>query len=364
MSEYFRQLFINDTPLLDVRAGTEYEKGAFPTATNIPVLNNQERHDVGVIYNKHGPASAEALGHRLVSGAVRQQRLQQWIRFIEENQNTHLYCFRGGKRSGIVCEWLNEAGFRVPRIDGGYKAMRSFLLNQFTTLPSLLMVSGHTGVGKTEFLNNFTGSIDLEGLANHRGSAFGKRLQGQPAQIDFENALAIEIIKRISKDQLPVVLEDEGRLIGRIMIPNNVKAAMDTSPVVVLTEDRNSRVERILRDYILSQYDDLETLYGAEAIRYLGKQLLTATDAIRKRLGGVTHKNVRKLVSQALSQHELGKPDAHRSWISVLLEVYYDPMYSYQLRQKQERIVFQGSREAILDWYTVNNSFPDPTPVH
>ena len=169
MSEYFRQLFINDTPLLDVRAGTEYQKGAFPTATNIPVLNNQERHDVGVSYKKHGPLR---LKHWVTdwfpelyvnnacnngSGLSRQTRIHICTASAVVNVQN---CLRMAGRSRVSCpenRWRLQSHALIPAQPVLY-------------LPSFLMVSGHTGVGKTEFLNSFTGSIDLEGLANHRGS--------------------------------------------------------------------------------------------------------------------------------------------------------------------------------------------------
>jgi tRNA 2-selenouridine synthase len=348
---FLTSVFVNDTPLLDVRAQIEFDKGAFPGATNLPILNDQERHEVGISYKNDGPEAAEQLGHQLVSGAQRDRRIQQWVEFINEHPGAVLYCFRGGKRSQIACQWLEQAGYAIPRISGGYKTMRNFLLEQFTALPALLIVSGRTGVGKTDLLASFETSIDLEGLANHRGSAFGKRINGQPAQIDFENALAIELLRyRNSEYESPVVLEDESRLIGRIQIPVPLKAEMDRAPIVVVQESLEDRVERILRDYILSQFSDLESVYGDQALVQLSEQLLGATDAIRKRLGGVAHQRVRKMVADAIETQRHGDPTAHRAWICELLQHYYDPMYDYQLQQKQDRVIFEGSREAIVEW--------------
>ncbi len=351
MSKTLEQLFVGDTPLLDVRAEVEYQKGSFPSATNIPILNDQERHDVGISYKDDGPEQAELLGHQLVSGQERQSRIERWVHFVSQSSSAHLYCFRGGKRSQIACDWLRQAGHPVPRISGGYKAMRTFLLDQFTALPPFVIISGHTGVGKTDLLGDLDGSIDLEGLANHRGSAFGKRLGGQPSQIDFENALAIGLLKNRAAQHGTTVLEDEGRLIGRIQIPTAMKQAMDTAPVVVLEEPQEDRVTRILRDYIVAQHDELQALHGAEATELLATQLLTAVDAIKKRLGGVAHKELSARVRDALQQHRLGDITGHRIWISTVLETYYDPMYRYQLEQKSERIVFRGDRQAVIDWY-------------
>ena len=349
MTKLFHQLLTRNIPLLDVRAEIEYAKGAFPHATNIPILNNQERREIGLCYKHRGPQAAETLGNELVSGTVREERLAQWITFVKQYPEAYLYCFRGGKRSQIACDWLSAAGVPVPRIPGGYKAMRSYLVDSFADTPHMVVVSGHTGVGKTDLLQHISSSIDLEGLANHRGSAFGKRLEPQPTQIDFENRLAVAVLK--NQDSPPIVLEDEGRLIGRIQIPAVFKDAMNTAPVVVLKEPIEQRIDRILHDYIVAQFNELQTAHGAQAHQILSEQLLTATDAIRKRLGGMVHQQVRLLVSNALQQHASGNIEGHRSWIGMLLQQYYDPMYSYQLAQKQDRVVFSGSSEEIRDWF-------------
>ncbi len=350
MSESFKQLFLTNTPMLDVRAPVEFRKGSFPSATNIPVLNDDERHDVGVCYKLEGPAAATELGHRLVTGANRQAKLDSWTQFVRANADTHLFCFRGGQRSRIACQWLAEAGIDVPRIEGGYKAMRAYLLAQFDSLPPILIVSGYTGVGKTDLIEHLASSIDLEGLANHRGSAFGQRVAGQPSQIDFENALAIELLKRQQPGAHGIVLEDEGRLIGRIQIPVPVKRAMDNAPVVVLQEQTGDRVARIHRDYILGQFAELQQHDPVSALDLLAAQLLTATDGIRKRLGGTRHTAVRAAVEDALAHHRCGDLDQHRIWIEMLLRDYYDPMYAYQLAGKKDRIVFQGDRRSVLEF--------------
>lgn len=348
MNRSVTQLFLEDTPFLDVRAESEFSTGAFPGSTNIPILNDDERHQVGICYKENGPESAETLGHQLVSGEVRETRLDRWVSFIEKNPNAHLYCWRGGKRSRIACEWLRAAGHEVPRIDGGYKYLRNVLLEEFQDLSPIVVVSGNTGVGKTDLILKVDDSIDLEGLANHRGSAFGKRVAPQPSQVDFENAVAIDLIKK--RPASFIVLEDESRLIGRIQVPHELKRAMDAAPVVVLNEPLEQRIERIRRDYIISQYDELCELNADRAIELLSEQLLSATDAIRKRLGGVNHQEVRKMVENALIQHAKGDLEAHRHWIGFLLNNYYDPMYHYQMDKKKERVVFAGNRKEIIDW--------------
>ena len=126
-----KKLFLDNIPLIDVRAEVEFSQGAFPSARNFPILNDEERRLVGICYKEDGPEAAEAYGFELVSGASREKRINQWLAFIKENPTAQLYCFRGGKRSQIATQWLSDAGKDVNRIAGGYKSLRRFLLNQF-----------------------------------------------------------------------------------------------------------------------------------------------------------------------------------------------------------------------------------------
>ena len=344
----FTEIFEKDVPLIDVRSELEFATGAFPSATNAPILNDDERHQVGLAYKHQGPAVAQELGFKLVSGLVKSRRLNVWISLLEKDPSTHIYCWRGGKRSEIASQWVKEAGYRAHRIPGGYKALRNFLLTEIESPPAFILIGGHTGSGKTELILDLKGGIDLEGLASHRGSAFGKRACPQPSQINFENSLAINFIKNRSE---PIqILEDEGRLIGRIQIPPKIKAAMDDSPIIVLLEEKENRIERILNDYIISQYEELKNLHGEFAFDVFSNQLLNSTDAIRRRLGGQRHQEVRVMVEKALSDHSKGIIGSHRAWINFLLSEYYDPMYAFQMKNKSERITFSGTAAMIKDW--------------
>jgi tRNA 2-selenouridine synthase len=319
-----KQLFIGQTPLLDVRAPIEFAKGSFPTAINIPILDDEQRHLVGTCYQKHGQAKAEKLGYELV-GPSREQLVARWQQVFNEHPEAKLYCFRGGKRSQIATEWLRRAGTKIERIDGGYKRLRNFLLDQLNNPPKVILISGRTGVGKTELLPQVINAVDLEGLANHRGSAFGGRLTEQPAQIDFENQLAIEFLRH--EDY--VVLEDESRLIGRINVPLTVQEAMKRAPIYLLEDTLENRVSRILEEYVRVP---LQILQEEELKQRLAKSL----SAIQKRLGGVRYQALVQLLNRAFSSNDV---DAHSEWIITLLTDYYDPMYDYQLNRKRDRIV-------------------------
>lgn len=216
-SSDYRALFLNDVPMMDARAPVEFSKGAFPGVINLPLMNDIERQKVGTCYKQHGQDAAIQLGHQLVCGQVKDERVEAWVEFARANPNGYLYCFRGGLRSQTVQRWLKDAGVDYPRILGGYKAMRTFLLDTLHEAVSecdLVVLGGMTGTGKTEVLTQLPNGLDLEGVANHRGSSFGKRATGQPAQIDFENRLAIDLLKKRAAGIEQFVVEDESRLVA------------------------------------------------------------------------------------------------------------------------------------------------------
>ena len=179
-------IFLSNTPLLDVRAPVEFAQGAFPGAVNLPLMNDEERHEVGIRYKEAGQQSAIELGHSLVSGRLKDRRIQSWVEFANAHPDGVLYCFRGGLRSRITQQWLHEAGVDYPRITGGYKAMRRFLIDAIERLSQqarFVIVGGMTGSGKTDVIAALTHAIDLEGLAHHRGSSFGGHPDHQPCEL-------------------------------------------------------------------------------------------------------------------------------------------------------------------------------------
>jgi tRNA 2-selenouridine synthase len=127
-AEYYKSLFFEDTPLIDVRAPVEFATGSLPNSVNLPILNDEERALIGTTYKTQGRETAIQLGHQLISGDVKEQRLQAWRSYIDLHPHAVIYCFRGGLRSQITQQWLKEAGIQRPLITGGYKAVRSFII--------------------------------------------------------------------------------------------------------------------------------------------------------------------------------------------------------------------------------------------
>ena len=351
----YLSLFLNDVPLMDVRAPVEFIRGSFPNTENAPLMNDEERHRVGICYKEKGQDKAIELGHQLVSGDIKAQRIEAWKRFIARHPNGYLFCFRGGLRSRLTQQWIRDAGIDYPLVKGGYKALRRFLIDSLETQVEsgeFRILSGRTGTGKTRVLQQLPNPMDLEGLANHRGSSFGRQVTPQPSQIDFENRLAVSMLKARHLKDGPVYLEDESRLVGRRALPESLRARMASAPLLILERPMEERIAIIREDYVEGMFSDYVSRDGADA-GWLNFRdyLLSAIDRIQKRLGGERHKQLRSLMEQALElQEATGETAAHNAWIQSLLQDYYDPMYDYQLSQKEGRILVRGGPATILDW--------------
>ncbi|WP_323167930.1 tRNA 2-selenouridine(34) synthase MnmH [Pseudomonas atacamensis] len=351
----YRDIFLNDRPMMDVRAPVEFHKGAFPGVVNLPLMNDLERQKIGTCYKQHGQQAAIELGHQLVSGSVKAERIQAWADFARAHPDGYLYCFRGGLRSQITQQWLrDEAGIDYPRVGGGYKAMRSFLidtLEQAIAQCDFVLLGGMTGTGKTEVLVQLRNGVDLEGHANHRGSSFGKRATGQPSNIDFENRLAIDFLKKRDAGIEQFVLEDESRVVGSCALPLPLYQGMQQYPMVWLEDRFEDRVERILRDYVIDLSAEFASVHGENGFALFSERLLESLNNVQKRLGGERHSRMLVLMEQALAeQGRSGAVELHRGWIEGLLREYYDPMYVFQREKKGGRIEFAGERQAVIEY--------------
>lgn len=349
-------LFINDVPLLDVRAPVEFEQGAFPMSVNIPLMTDVEREAVGIKYKEQGQDAAILLGAELLGKEGQEQRKKAWAAFMEKSQKVGgvLYCFRGGLRSQISQQWLfDETGVDYPRVAGGYKAMRRFLIDSIECIVSsipIVILGGRTGSGKTRLLKQLTNSIDLEGLANHRGSAFGPTATPQPSQINFENALAIDMLKKEAAGAAFFVIEDEARNVGSLGVPQALFEAMQKAPIVKLEVPQDERNQISIEEYIVDTQNHFDEIYGEEqgAIK-LSEHLLASLAKIQKRLGGVRYQEAKAQMEAAIRQRlSTGSLDGFVPVVNTLLVDYYDPMYDYQIEKKKGRICFNGSVREVL----------------
>ena len=335
-------LLANDVPLIDLRAPAEFARGAFPSAVNLPLLNDDERAEIGTLHKRRGREAAIRRGHELVAGEVRNARLKGWTDFLARHPEAWIYCWRGGLRSSIVQSWLSESGWTVPRVEGGYKRLRQTCLDAFDALGSCavpgpakrwLVLAGRTGVGKTAVIETLPEAIDLEALAQHRGSAFGGHRHGQPTPIAFENALAIGYLKHRGAR---LIVEDESRTIGRLALPQSWHALMQQAPIVLLEAPMAERVAHIRTEYV-----DEPLANGLPETALLNRHQ-AALDRIGKRLGHQRHLEVGQALTTAFHNGN------HDNWIEKLLTWYYDPMYDHQLRTKQRRVEFRGGRTQVV----------------
>ena len=348
VSQDYEDIFLNATPLLDVRAPVEFEQGAFPCAENLPLLNNEERRRIGICYRQKGQQQAIATGHKLVSGTTRQSRIDQWIQFTNQHHNAFLYCFRGGLRSRISQQWLQEAGISIPRVHGGYKALRQFLISQLDSATDqfdFILVGGLTGCRKTQLINDVKNGIDLEGAAHHRGSSFGAHATPQRSQINFENQLAIELLKANKARQNLLALEDEGRFIGSVDIPKNIFKKMRTSSLIVVERPLEDRLQQLLQEYIVDMLQEFVTVYSdfEQAFEHFSDYLIQSLRRIQKRLGTLRWSELHNIMQRALNTHRSNNEvETHLEWLTPLLAEYYDPMYTSQLKNRKEHILFRG----------------------
>lgn len=334
--------------LIDVRAPVEFAQGALPGAINLPLMDDDERAQVGTCYRHNGGDAALRLGQQLVSGALRKDRMAAWRDAIARHPDAVIYCARGGQRSEIVQRWLAEEGLERPRLKGGFKAARRTLMTvteQAAAEPSLV-IAGLTGCAKTDMIKALDGGIDLEGHARHKGSSFGRQPGQPPSQIDFEHALAMDL----AEHRAPYIFEDESRRIGSVEIPLPLWQGLCAAPRVLIEMPLAWRLDQIRRDYI----DDLWTQYRSAYGPWLGwalmrRQLVSALVRLKKRLGSARLERLLKLQQQAFEAHATtGDSQAHDGWLSPLLSEYYDPMYRYQLSQAEQAPAFTGTWQEVL----------------
>lgn len=325
-------LFDQGIPLIDVRAEIEYHDGSIPSSVNLPIMNNDDRALVGTTYKEKGQAEAINLGHELVSGELKENRLRSWEEKLREDPRTRIFCFRGGLRSQITCQWLNERGHSQVPIPGGYKRLRNFFLSwlEEAPWPRMYRLGGCTGSGKTPFLLSLPHHIDIEGLANHRGSAFGGR-GSQPAQITFENNLALALLRLRSSPYL--IVEDESVTLGRITIPKKFFLTLREAPLVIMNVPLEDRIQNIFRDYVSD---------GS------AENFLTSMERIRKRLSGALYEKIVSGIRDGFSHPPELKH--HEEWIGLLLEHYYDPLYLRDLKRNSSHLIFEGAPQEVREF--------------
>lgn len=259
---------------VDVRSEYEFQKETIPGSINIPILNNDERVEISTIYDAGDHECAKKLAIRYAS--VKLEDIYMKLLDLSENHNVCLFCYRESMRSTVLFNIMKSMGLDIYRLKGGYKAYRKYIIENLDKLINsheYVNIKGYTGVGKTEILNILQNShknvLNLEQLANHRGSILGNAgLENQPSQKMFESLL---FDKLKSFDNSPVFVECESSKIGRINIPKSLRQKYNSSHhQVMINCSLQDRIDRIKTDY-LKNSDALEDI--KEGISYLSKYI-------------------------------------------------------------------------------------------
>jgi len=295
-------------PVVDVRSPGEYAYGHIPGAFNIPLFDDMQRAEVGTLYKKEGSEKAVLRGIDLAAPQM-SAKLEMALELAHDRELL-VHCWRGGMRSEAMAWLFTTGGIKPVLLEGGYKAYRNFILNDLGRNRKFIILGGLTGSGKTGILKHMmtTGRqvTDLEGLASHRGSAFGALGQPtQPSSEHFANLLHDDLSGK--EDNSPVWLEDESRNIGTVFMPDNFYAHMQAAPVIALMMSVEIRMPRLIEEYTTFPADQIE----ASVIR------------ISKRLGGDRTREA----LDALKRGDYGTA------IRITLE-YYDRSYNYGLSKR------------------------------
>jgi tRNA 2-selenouridine synthase len=357
--ESYLDLVKVNRPIIDVRAPVEYQQGCLVDSVNLPILNDEERTLVGTTYKQQGQAAAIELGHRLVSSENKESKILAWQNYINQNPDSVLTCFRGGLRSQTTQKWLADLGIHVPLLKGGYKKARSDLLRtgeEFCQKKKLIVISGATGCGKSWLLQDLKQqlpTLDLEKLADHRGSAFGAMEVPQPSQASFENRLFCQMWKLMQKPEAQhVMIEDESRMIGQIVQPFSLFRLLRQSPIVLIEESLDTRVEVTYEDYILKPFMNLESEERAQQIFQGFRDSLSK---ISRKLGGDSFQEI--FLDLQMAEKDFFKNrvlETNKIWIRKLLGGYYDHFYFSSLKKRDPKILFSGTRIECQKWLLEN----------
>lgn len=307
---------------VDLRTPEEYRMGSIPGAMNLPLFTHRERHTVGATYHQD-PEEARFLGFNLALPKL--PLYVDWIR-DQSFEKAILYCFRGGMRSGSVAQVMEMMGLNVYQLEGGYKRFRSFILENLpkalSSIGEIVVIYGLTGAGKTDLIKIVKSlghpALDLEDLAHHRGSAFGRiGIEKQQNQKNFEARLYLEMRKHINSPYL--IVEAESSNIGQVTLPTILEEKMLKGRKILLQNSMKQRIDRIVMEYASIGMDFIP-------------QALEALDRLKKRLGKERVSALQDLLREGQLEKVVGS----------LLREYYDPLYSKSIRNKEFVTILKG----------------------
>jgi len=294
-------------PIIDVRSPGEYEHAHIPGALNLPLFSDEERAEVGTIYKQRSRVQAVQKGLEFVG-----PKLKEFTKFALklDSKEVLVHCWRGGMRSSAMAWLLGTVDLDCTLLTGGYKAYRNHVLDSFEVPLKIILLGGFTGSGKTEMLYALRDAgeqiIDLEGIANHKGSAFGSLGQvPQPTPEQFENNLSAKL-NEFDKDRI-IWVEDESRNVGKIPLPHGLWSQMRVAPLIRVDTSYETRLARLMRDYAC----------------YKPEELIPVIKKIEKRLGF----DRCKFATEACINGDMDK-------VARICLDYYDSCYGDQLKDR------------------------------
>lgn len=303
--------------MFDVRSPSEFRQGHIPGSFNLPLMDDEDRHIIGICYKQQGQEAAIELGFERLSPKLLSLFKQGKGLLNEKTKLMKILCWRGGMRSGFVAHLFKSLGFKTATLQGGYKTFRRWVSGTFDALdtsskPQFHILGGMTGSGKTAMLKTLKDKgeqiLDLEGLACHRGSSFGSfRQPPQPSTEQFHNEIAC--LLRSFDLTRPIWIEDESRLIGTCHLPVPLYRRMLTSPLFLLERPIEERLDHLMHDY------------GSVP----EEQLIEATKRIAKRIGTQRTQDIVAFIQQG-----------NRREAARMLLTYYDHTYQHHLSRRQQ----------------------------
>ncbi len=294
---------------IDARTPKEYDEDHILGAISVPLLSDQERHEIGIIYKQKSREKAIERGLEIFPS-----KIPSIYNAVKDHKDKTIivYCARGGMRSGIIASLIESIGFKVLQMDGGYKEFRHYLLNQlnnFQLKSKIVCLYGLTCSGKTELLKKFPNSLNLEELAQHRGSLYGAVGLKPNSQKKFENLL-LQRLTELNREKY-IIIEGESRKIGDVEIPLVLWKAMKQGINVLITRSMERRVEEAVKEYF----------FFPDSIQQIKE--------ITPKLKEVISKEKKKEVIELIEQKDFSAA------IKILLENYYDLLYAHTINRQQ-----------------------------
>ncbi|WP_372754846.1 tRNA 2-selenouridine(34) synthase MnmH [Labilibaculum sp.] len=322
-------------PMVDVRTPAEFENGHIPGAHNLPIFTNDERVVVGTKYKRAGKDSAVLLGLEIVGPKL--ALFVKKAKKIAPDKKILVHCWRGGMRSGSMAWLFETAGFTVYLLKGGYKAYRACNREEFARKAKIIILGGMTGSGKTEVLHEMIKMghqvLDLEGVANHKGSVFGALGQpNQPTNENFENELA-QLWSKFDFNKC-IWIEDESNSVGGVWINDVLFSQMRNADVIKMEIPKEERIKRLVKEYACFEIDVLKGLISK----------------IEKRLGGLNVKNA----FQSLDEGDFYT-------VADISLTYYDKAYLHGQQKRKDQTVYplalekdepKENAKSILEFYS------------